>query len=635
MRARKGSKAQASLFSVEQLVPIPNTGWAAPTEFPRLEAAKVICIDVETYDPHIKERGPGWATGDGHLVGIAVGTDDGHRWYFPMRHEVGGGNLDPDMVLRWAKDELTRPGQLKVGANLMYDLGWLAAEGVDVPGPYYDVQWAEALLDEHRTSYSLDAIALDYGLGGKMSNELYQWCSQAYGGKPDGRQRANIYQAPACLVGPYAEGDVDLPLRIREQQVQKIEQLVLHDLLDLEHRLIPMLLAMRQRGVRIREDWPDIRGRLAAEAKKVAPAGVDIWSAASLAAYCDQKGIQYPRTPKGAPSFVKGWLEKHLPDVARARKLDKACGTFFDGYMGKAVDWRIHCEFHPLRSDSGGTVSGRFSSSNPNLQNIPSRDPELGPLIRGLFIPEEGCLWAKLDYSQVEYRLLAHYARGRGADDVREAYRRDPTTDFHAHVAEMSGLERKPAKNLNFGMVYGQGLATTAATMGCSLEEAEQFRQRYFDEAPFVKYTFDWVSRVAANRGYIRSIGGRIHRFPYWEPIGKWNEGYLPRAEAEEKWGKRIRRARTHKALNALLQGSAADIMKMAMAQIWESGVCDVLGAPHLTVHDELDFSMPDTPEGRDAILEVKRIMETCVKLNVPLVADVEIGPDWANINEL
>jgi len=612
---------------------IPDTGWMAPAELPRLDAAKAICIDVESRDPHIMERGPGWATGDGHIVGIAVGTDDGRRWYLPMQHEVGGGCLDAGVVLRWARDELTRPGQVKVGANLMYDLGWLAAEGVHVPGPYYDVQWAEALLDEHRDSYSLDAIAQDYGLGGKTSDELYRWCADAYGGRVNGKQRANIYRAPACLVGPYAEGDVDLPLRIRELQLPKLEQADLMDLCDLEHRLIPLLLAMRFRGVRIRDDWERIRDEL--RSRIVVPDGVEIWAAASLADYCRARGIEYQLTATGKPSFTKDWLEANLPEIARARKLDKAAGTFFDGYMGKAVNGRIHCEFHPLRSDRGGTVSGRFSSSNPNLQNLPSRDPELGPLIRGLFVPDEGCLWAKLDYSQIEYRMLAHYARGRGADDVRDAYQRNPLTDFHSKVSEMSGLERKSAKGLNFSLVYGAGLASTAQTLGVSIEEAEAFRQTFFDEAPFIKFTFDWVARVASRRGYIRSIGGRHHRFPFWEPVGRNNAGYLPREEAIAKWGRRIRRARTHKALNSLLQGSAADIMKMAMVQIWESGVCDVLGAPAITVHDELDFSMPDTPEGREAIKEVKRIMETCVELRVPLVADVEIGPNWADVEEV
>ena len=607
-----------------------KTDWTPPAELPRLSEARVVAIDLETYDPHLRERGPGWATRDGHIVGIAVATDDGHSWYLPMRHEVGGGNIAPEVVLRWARDELTREGQLKVGANLIYDLGWLRAEGVEVPGPYYDVQWAEALLDEHRDSYSLDAIARDYGLGGKETDELYDWCARAYGGRADDRQRANIYRAPASLVGPYAERDAALPLLIRERQLPRLRELDLLGLLDLEHRLIPLLLAMRFRGVRIREDWRRVRDELRTRMR--VPEGVEIWAASSLAAYCERKGITYPRTAKGAPSFTKQWLEKHLPEIAEARKIDKACSVFFDSYMGKAVRGRIHCEFLPLKTTDGGTVSGRMASRQPNLQNIPSRDPELGPLIRSLFIPEEGCLWAKLDYSQIEYRLLAHYARGEGADDVREAYRRDPRTDFHARVAEMSGLDRKSAKGLNFGMIYGQGLATTAATLGVSLAEAERFREKYFSDAPFVKYTFDWVSRVAARRGWIRSIGGRYHRFPYWEPMDRRDEGWLPYDEARRKWGHRIRRARTHKALNALLQGSAADIMKMAMVKIWESGVCDVLGPPHLTVHDELDFSVPDTKEGREALEEARRIMETCIELRVPLVVDVELGPSWGEV---
>ncbi len=643
---------QQSLFSTEQIAPIPKTGWTAPASFPNLEAAKTLCIDVETWDPNLKEKGPGWATGDGHLCGIAVGTDDGHRWYFPMRHEIGGGNMDPATVLRWAKREFSRPGQLKVGANLLYDVGWLSTEGVHVEGPFFDVQWAEALLDEHRYRYSLDSIAKDRGTGGKVSDALYRWCSAAYGGKPTARgQGGNIHRAPASLVGPYAEGDVDQPLRIMEQQIQELDEHELTKLCDLEHRLLPMLHAMRARGALIRSDWQKLRDQV--QSKIIIPPGVDIWSRDSLAHYCRGKDIAYPMTAskRPVPSFVGPWLEVHLPEIAAARKYDKAAGTFFDGYMGKAVKNKIHCQFHPLRSDAGGTVSGRFSSSDPNLQNIPSRDKELAPLIRGLFIPEEGDLWCKQDYSQIEYRLLAHFARGTGANDVREKYVLDPKTDFHQMVSEMSGLERKPAKILNFGMIYGQGVATTAATMGCTVYEAERFREQYFEKAPFVKHTFDWVARVAGQRGYLRSIGGRLHRFVHWEPrdwglrddfkLTTDRDGLEARirelqAKAREAGtkvpGGGTVRAKTHKALNSLLQGSAADIMKIAMVDVWESGVCDVLGAPVLTVHDELDWSVPDTQEGREAIRESQHIMENCVKLDVPLLVDTEWGSNWANV---
>ena len=633
---------------------VPDTGWSPPSSFPRLGEAKNLCIDVETFDPNLIEKGPGWATGDGHLCGIAVGTDDGHRWYFPMRHEDSGLNMDPEVVLRWARNELCRPDQLKIGANLMYDLGWLQYEGVDVKGPYYDIQHAEALLDEHRRHYSLDSIAKDRGLDGKVSNELYQWCSTAFGGKANAHgQGKNIHRAPVELVGPYAEGDVDLPLKIMEQQLVELEAAGLNDLMRMEERLTPMLLAMRKRGVRIRDDWERVRSQL--ESKIIIPEGVDIWASATIERACKREGIAYKKTKTGKASFTADWLKGHehplMRQIATARKYEKATGTFFNGYLGKTVNGRLHGEFHPLRSDDGGTVSGRFSSSNPNLQNIPSRDPELGPLIRSLFVPDEGEDWAKLDYSQVEYRLLTHFARGEGADRVRRKYLEDARVDFHQMVSEMSGLDRKSAKNLNFGMIYGQGADLTASVMGVSRSEADAFRAQYFEQAPFVKFTSDWVARVAGQRGHLKSIGGRYHRFPHWEPADWSLRGKVPmekdrdlvehlieeqqeiaRASGEKVPRSGVVRARTHKSLNALLQGSAADIMKLAMVDVWESGVCDVLGAPLLTVHDELDFSVPRSAEGHEALREAKRLMEDCYKLGVPLICDAELGPNWAEV---
>lgn len=626
--------------------PIPATGWMPPGEFPRLEAAKVLAIDCETKDPNLMEAGPGSIRRDGHIVGMSVGTEDGARWYFPMRHEVGGGNMDAEQVLRWARDELTRPGQTKVGANLMYDAEWLASEGVDITNgdpKFIDVQWQEALLDENAKSYSLETLGQKYLGEGKQSNALYEWCAQAYGGQPNGKQRANIYRAPASLVGPYAESDCDLPLRIARMQQARLESEELCGVADLENALIPMLLAMRRRGVRVDVDAGNaLSDRLGAElAALQSEHGVDMWSAKQIAARCDALGLSYPLTEKGSPSFTAAWLklQEHpfLAALNKMRGIDKLRGTFIEGHaLGHLVNGRVHAQFHPLRGDNNGTVSGRFSSSLPNLQNIPSRDDTLAPLIRGLFLPDEGERWVRFDWSQIEFRLLVHYARGGGAEKARSMYRDDPTTDFHRMVSELTGIERKPAKNINFGLVYGMGVKTMAANLGRSVEATRALFEQYHSSLPFVKSTFDAASRIATTRGYIKTILNRRRRFELWEPRS-WDEKDVACTKnvAMQKWGGAIRRAYLHKALNSVLQGGAADIMKKAMVDIWKSGVCKVLGAPLLTVHDELDWSALKTPEAEEALRESHHIMEHCVKLRVPLRAEREEGPNWGNLKEV
>lgn len=623
------------------LPPILNNTWAASTALPNLAAAQILSIDCETYDPNLLKKGPGAARKDGHIVGIAVGTDDGERWYFPMRHEVGGGNLDPEAILRWAADELGRANQPKVGANLLYDIEFLSAEGVSVAGPLWDVQITEPLLDENASGYSLDDLGWKYLKEGKSSNALYDWCARAYGGNADQRQRANIYRAPASLVGPYAEGDVDLPLRIFAEQSARLEAEGLSDLFDMESALLPMLLAMRLRGVKVDTERAksldaDLFLRVAEMQKSH---GVEIWAAETIARVCDSLGIKYPRTAKtNAPSFTADWLEnqKHplLRAVMDARRWDKARGTFVKGYvLDSNVNGRVHAQFRSLKSDSGGTVSGRFSSSNPNLQNVPSRDEELGPLIRGLFLPEEGEDWVRLDWSQIEFRCLVHYGKGASAEQARKMYKEDPTTDFHQMVSDLTGVPRKPAKNINFGLVYGMGKEKLARSLGSTLEKAEPLFEQYHSAMPFVRDAYQATAKKAERNGYIQTLLGRRRRFNEFEPRFLSGKKYpLPKEQALEKYGKDIKRAYTHKALNSLLQGSAADIMKKAMVDIWKSGVCDVLGAALVTVHDELGWSVPRTDAGAEAILEVKHIMENCVKLNVPLIAEMEIGPDWGHL---
>ena len=629
----------------------PPKVWRPPTELPSLAGCRRVAVDVETYDPTLMELGPGVRRGS-YVVGLAVGTDDGRRVYLPVRHQ-GGGNLDEGLVWRWARAELNAFGGELVGANLIYDLDYLAENGVTFPKVrrFLDVQNAEPLLDEHRLEYNLDALAETY-LGERKQETLLREAALAYGfGTTNAEIKRNLWRLPAAYVGPYGEGDVDLPLRLLKLQEAELAKQGLTELFDLESRLIPVLLAMRRRGVRVDLSRADeVRVRLVrerdeaiAEMRRLAGPAADLMAPDSFAKALTERGLRFPLTGKtGAPSITKAWLKQNAGDalvdaVARGRRVDTIINTFLDGHVGRhSINGRIHCEFHQLKGEDGGTIA-RLSSSNPNLQNIPARDEEIGPLVRSLFVPEEGESWVQDDLSQIEYRFLAHYARGPGSDEARRLYNETPKTDFHKLCATFLGADpedkfvRKRVKNTNFCIVYGGGTKKLALTFGCGVPEAEAFARTYHEKLPFVKKTAEAASKAAQRQGVVRTVLGRVQRFHLWEPAGNYDRKFspLPRERAVAEYGEGIVRAFTYAALNRVLQGSAADLMKKAMVAIWEAGLCDELGAPLVTVHDELDWSAPARPAARAALDEAKRLMGSCLKIRVPILAERKEGASW------
>lgn len=627
---------------------IPETGWKAPTEFPRLADAPVIAFDVETYDPDLLSHGPGWARGRGHLVGVSIAVP-GKAWYWPLRHTVcAEQNADPAPVLAWLRDTLST-NTPKVGANLLYDVGWLAEEGVHVKGMLYDVQFAEALLDETART-NLGALGQKYLNEGKESNQLYEWSQGAYGGKVSGKQRANIYRCPPCLVGPYAEADAELPLRVIDYQWAALAGEGLLELFDMECRLIPLLVAMRRAGVSV-----DVRraeevsaalkieeDALNQQLTDMAGFLVNADANASVCQAFEKLKILVPRSADDKPTFTKETLsatDHPFADlVLETRKVSKIRSAFIESSILQAnISGKVFCEFHPLRGESGGTRSGRFSCKSPNLQQVPARDEKLAPLVRGCFIPDAGhTRWKKFDYSQIEYRCLAHFARGYGSDELRAQYNTDPNTDYHIHtqqlVAKLTGQEiaRKPIKNINFGLIYGMGQGKLVRMLGLERAAGETLFTAYHEAAPFAKATMEFYADQARRSGYVQTILGRRSRFDLWEPEYQEHRKRLPALpyqHAYQLYSGRIKRAYTHKSLNRVLQGSAADMMKRAMLTLWDSGVLDVVGVPRLTVHDELDFS--DAGGNDDAWAFVKRTLETAIPLLVPVVADLEMGPNW------
>jgi len=611
----------------------PTSDWSIPEVFPQFSETETIAVDLETYDPHLMTCGPGWATGRGHIVGVGIATES-WKGYFPIRHQ-GGGNLDEDIVLRWLRNTLASEKRDVIFHNALYDVGWLRREGVHVGGKILDTIVAAPLVNENRYSYSLDNLG-EFYCNEKKDESLLQNAALSFGVNP----KSEMYKLPSKFVGPYGEQDAALTLKLWQKLKMEVQEQGLEKILDMECRLIPLLLEMRWRGVRIDEQKADDvskklsieEQKLQVEIKRKYGAEVNLWANASLEAIFEQNKIWFPRTAKGMASFQKDWLEGHeheLPQlIVRARKLNKARTTFIDKMIkDHCFDGRIHAEAHAMRNDRGGTVSGRFSYSNPNLQQVPARDPEIGNLIRSLFIPEDGCQWGVFDYSQQEPRLTVHYADRMnlaGAKDAVVEYT-EKNADFHQIVADMANIPRKQAKTINLGLSYGMGKEKLIKELGIDDTEAEGLFQQYHNKVPFIRGLQDQCARVAMERGYIRTFAGRRCRFNLWEDRYERTLP-LPYEEAQEKYGDNLKRSYTYKALNRLIQGSAADMTKLAMLGLWEEGI-----VPHLQVHDEVDISVENT-EQADKIAE---IMETCVELAVPLLVDKELGSSWGETKEI
>ena len=446
-----------------------------------------------------------------------------------------------------------------------------------------------------------------------------------------------MWRLPAPFVGEYAERDAEMTLKLWHALQHEITKQDLWDVFNMETNLFPCLVDMKFKGVRvdldvaqaIKTNLVKTEKGLHRDIKKLIGFEVEVWAAASIAKAFDKLKIPYDRTDKGAPSFTKNFLATHPAELPKlineAREINKANTTFIDTILKHQHRGRIHAEINQIRSDQGGTVTGRFSYNSPNLQQIPARHKELGPMIRSIFIPEEKCTWGCFDYSQQEPRILVHFAslmKLEGTSTIVDAYN-DGSADFHQMIADMAGIERKQAKTINLGIMYGMGKNKLMAELGLMKDAAEKLLRTYHQKAPFVKMLSEAVSRRADDSGKIRTIGGRLCHFDLWEPHGFGIKKPLPHAEALREHGPGIKRAFTYKALNKLIQGSAADMTKMSMLALYNEGV-----VPHIQIHDELDISIANPAEAEKII----EIMEDAVHLKVPNKVDYETGDNWGDI---
>lgn len=632
--ASKKEKSQLSFLNRMDLDTIEQD-WLPPEVFPDLTRSKYIAIDLETNDPNLMTLGPGWARGDGFIVGIAIAAGD-FVGYYPIAHE-GGGNIPLKKVMTWLKDQLATPDIPKIMHNATYDAGWLRWAGVKIQGTIIDTMVAAPLIDENRFSYSLNNLARDY-LNERKDEKTLRAAALDHGFDP----KAEMWRLNSRFVGAYAEKDAELTLKLWNKLKVELEQQSLMTVFELETDLIPLMLDMREAGVKVNIDGAEqaktaliaAKKDLVSEIKHETGLQIEPWVSTSVARVFDHYNLHYNRTEgNGQPSFTKAFLQASPHPVAakilRLRELDKASNTFVDNILKFSHNGRIHCEFHQLRSDDGGTVTGRFSSSNPNLQQLPARDPEIKSLIRGLFVPDEDCKWGSFDYSSQEPRLLVHYCaslnedhRHPAIDTLVEEYHKGDA-DFHQMVADMAGISRKNAKTVNLGIMYGMGVGKLSHTMDISKDDAKELLANYHAKVPFVKGLADMVSQRAQKFGHIRTILGRKCRFDMWEPKTFGYNKPMKREEAEKEYGSILQRAFTYKALNRLIQGSAADQTKKAMVECYKEGL-----VPLLTVHDELCFNV----ESESQAARIKEIMETCLELKVPSKVDQELGDNWGEV---
>jgi DNA polymerase I-like protein with 3'-5' exonuclease and polymerase domains len=638
--------------------------WQPLPALPDLRRAGIIALDVETRDDGLlADYGSAWPWGDGHICGVSVAyRDDGavRAHYFPIRHP-DSQNFDPVNVFQWVRDHAAA-GVHFVTQNGLYDWGWLCADaGIAMP-PSEQLEETQALatiVDENRYHYGLEALCAWRGLPGKDDALLHAGCT-ALGLIPKGRKKFNpqphIWQLPARYVGRYAEQDSASTLLLFESLDPVLDREGTRAAYRLEVDLLPMVHAMRRRGIRIdisaAEQARDLllrkRDAVLAQISEKLGANIGVTEINGrkwLTSTFDRLGIKYPRTEKGNPSFKRGkrgWMQ-HSPHwlpplIAAADQLDQYGDNFLQQQILSHIkNGRVYGEIHPHRSDAGGTRSLRFSYSHPPLQQMPKHDEELAPLIRSAFLPEEGEVWASCDYSQQEFRLVVHFAARKnmlGAAAARDRYIGDPATDIHAYTSELTGgkISRQDGKTANFMTIYGAGPEAIALLLNKPLSETKALLALYNEKMPFIAQLATACKNAAHRTGFFTLFNGARRHFNLWSPGGRWEEGAGPCAieEAQRRvcnpghpwYGRRLWRAETWKALNALIQSESAIQTKLWMRECWREGV-----VPLLQMHDSLDLSVssPEVPE------MVARLGENIIKLEVPMVVDVRYGCTWAD----
>ena len=650
---------------------------------------RLIALDIETYDPNLHELGDGSIRKDGRILCCGAHGDGISKVF----------DFDNPNDIQELRDILKDPSIDKVYHNgIGYDLPWLYC-GYDmiIKGVQHDTMTRAALIDEYQ-SLGLDDCCRKLGLRGKNKDETIEawyekWQTQMklaaksfkkYGisdnneviiakenndfetwklsptevealitqsykkdvwanalviwADPVGREMMKKYNLQDCIA----------TFNLFKAQEKLIEPL--HNVYEMECKLVPILLDMKKRGIRVDEKrMAELAAKVQEKADEQERKLIDMYgvtgemisSGKKLGARLNEIGIHSPiKTATGAESWAEGALERihHpvIPMIQEYKNYNSILNKYLRGSLSRTViNGRIHCTFLPMLRDKesgmggGGTVTGRFSCKAPNLQQIPARNKghgqDFSQDMRSLFLPEEGKMIAALDYSQIEAVLLGHYAQGQQAAWFREQLKAG--ADLHNIAMGMTGITYRPVvKTFNYGCIYGMGWKTAmeknytlfeklAAEEGLDIETfTKNVYYNYHKKFPVIKDTMEWCQNIAKAQGYIDTMGGRRQHKPkpaYDPATGKINDFI-------------------YKMLNKLIQGTAADILKTALINAYEAGIYDVLDL-HLLVHDEQVVSTPFTKEGCEATVELQQIMASVYKdqLLVPIKAECELGPNW------
>ena len=643
-----------------------------------LTGIDTVAVDIETYDPNLKTKGLGAIRNDGFICGIAVATSK-ETAYFPLRHS--DTDINPERINKiWEvlnKKIFQNENITKVFHNAIYDVCWIRAiTGKPMKGRLVDTMIAASVINENRFKYSLDSLSKDYLDEGKYKYDLQQKTLEWSGGTVKDPM-TNMHKLPAAIVKDYAKQDVDLTLKLWNLFDKKIDEVLYtkedgdqktcRQIFELETKLFLCLVDMKFKGVKIDVQKAILFGKhlkkrrdqILKAIENITTIKVDIWAASSIKNLLEHQNItDYKVTPKSKmPQLPKDYLKTHknkfLRMIAKAREYDKAVNTFIEGLLGYVHKGRIHADINQIRSDAGGTVTGRFSMSNPNLQQIPSKG-FIGKKMRELFIPDEGYKWGSFDYSQQEPRIVVHYAIKLGlpgTESLQQEFDREDA-DFHQIVADMANISRKQAKTINLGLFYGMGKIKLQKELGLDQIKARNLFNEYHNRVPFVRQLSQDLIQFSKDNKLLFTLYDRFCRFDKWETTNKeWNpetnrfnqvtlytekdarEAF--KAEILDKfkekkidpnymdWFERYYTpAFTYKALNRLIQGSAADMTKKAMVDLYEKGI-----VPHIQIHDELCFSTTD----HEAEL-IKETMEQTILLEVKNKVDYESGPNWGSI---
>lgn len=659
-----------------------------PSTWPRFSEAPRIGVDTEFRDAELTTLGVGCRRDPKthYIIGISIAIEDGPKGYFPIRHD-GGDNLDCDQVLAYFKHEFKNFKGEVVGANLQCDLDWLWQEGIDMPHVrrFYDVQVADPLLYELEQSYSLEAISRRRGLGGK-SEEGLRAAASKYGIDP----KNDMWRLAARHVGPYAEDDGLLPLKILRKQEREMEEQALLPVWDMESRLLPLLLRMQRKGVRLNMDRVDAMERWALKREKECwevvrrETGVDIPVGESMNVGLLTRALRAANlehligSNSRGDSITKEALHESDHPVAKAisdaRKMAKVISTYVNGVRKAAVDYgsgeyRIHCTFNQIRKteetnkdgDEGktkGVAYGRLSCSYPNMQNQPAADRLtgenlLGCMWRSVFMPEQGEIWASNDLKQQEPKWSFHYGalleratnpdgskmfpEVRGAIELCARLNADPTLDTYEPLVEMTGKKRSVCKIMWLARAYGKGNGNMCEELGYPTQEWV-FVPRKMKSVPVDSADGQKALRMEGHVIFkgpspegLKVIEDFDNTMPFLKASAK-----LAEARAKEKGyvtlrsGRRCHFEKDQKGEYQFCHKAFNRLIQGTSAEQMKEDMLavDAAGYGHLLMLQVHD-ELAASVQDKSVALKIAEVMKYAVPMEVPTVVDTECGLSW------